>query len=191
MIMRRWIFTVLSGLVLLVMGGAGLTFAQNKGGNYSVRPPRISVPDGEPGAIRRSLMQFHGWTLICDEIVERKQVVCNVTQAVVNSDGHEVFSWSLAATDTGRPFMLLRIPVNANRNVPVELGFKRGEQPVKISFVGCDANVCLAQTPVGPILTKAIENETAAVISYQTSDGRRIMFDVSFAGLRQAVASIR
>ncbi|AQS41659.1 MAG: Invasion associated locus B family protein [Candidatus Tokpelaia hoelldobleri] len=188
------VLSVLSGPALFIMSGAGL--AQVHGidsSSYSIHPPRISVPDGQLGAVRRSLMQFYGWTLICDETIARKRVVCNVTQAVVDGDGNEVFSWSLAATDNGHPFMLLRIPANANKNVPVELGFRRGKQQssVKIPFIGCDANVCLAQTPVGPILTKAIDSETAAAISYQATDGKRIMFNVSFAGLKQAVASIR
>jgi len=46
---------------------------------YSVHPPDISVPDGETGAVRRSLMQFYGWRLICDELLQQKNIVCNMT----------------------------------------------------------------------------------------------------------------
>lgn len=50
--------------------------------NFTMHPPALSVPDGKPGEIRRPIMQFNYWTLICDETLRKKKMVCNATQAI-------------------------------------------------------------------------------------------------------------
>lgn len=189
--MAKLLHAILSGLVLSLAGKAGFAFAEDIPNSYSLHPPAISVPDGKPGETRRSLMQFYNWTLICDEILERKHMVCNVTQSVRDRNGRVVFSWSLAASDDGRPFMLLRALPDADKSAPVMLAMKTGGEPVKIAFIGCDQNICLARTPVGPVLAKAIDEGSVMKISYQMNDRKTIAFNTSFRGLKEAVASIR
>lgn len=182
---------------LVAVFGAALplypAWGQNAGKavSYSVRPPPLAVPSGEPGAVRRSIMQFYHWTLLCDTVFADNTQVCNVSQAVWNNDNAMVFSWSLAASDKGDPFMLLRTAPNADTKSPVRLAVKGSRQSVDIAFVGCNDKVCIAQTPVGPLLTQAIKNRSDITISYRLAGQGIFSFDTSFLGLKEAVAAIK
>lgn len=188
MMKKRYFFLFIT-LTLAVFGGGATAFSQTDDA-YTLHPPALSVPDGPPGEIKRSIMQFEAWTLICDENRTAKQVVCNITQAVEDANRNVVFSWSLAASRDGKPFMLLRALPEADKALPIEVKFDESEQVIKISYIGCDENVCLAQTPVGPILSKHIGDGSITHISYRLKDGKTIAFDATLKGLRAAVSSI-
>jgi len=189
LLLMRCVLVAVFGAALSVLPASG----QNTGKavSYSVRPPPLAVPSGEPGAVRRSIMQFYHWTLLCDTVFANNTQVCNVSQAVWNDDNAVIFSWSLAASDKGDPFMLLRTAPGADTKSPVRLAVKDSKQSIDIAFVGCNDNVCVAQTPVGPLLTQAIRNRSDITISYRLAGQGTVRFDTSFLGLKEAVAAIK
>ncbi|KAA6205495.1 MAG: invasion-associated locus B family protein [Candidatus Tokpelaia sp.] len=185
----RFFLMAVLGAVLLSPPARG----QNGGGTapYSLRPPPLSVPAGEPGAVRRSIMQFYQWTLICDTVFADKTQVCNVSQAVWDAGNMVIFSWSLAASDKGDPFLLLRTLPDTDTKSPVRIALKGTNQAVNVAFVGCNAALCLAQTPVGPFLTQAIRKQSNITVSYRSAGRGVLSFDTSFLGLKEAVAAAK
>ncbi|AQS40857.1 MAG: Invasion associated locus B family protein [Candidatus Tokpelaia hoelldobleri] len=158
---------------------------------YTIHPPALSVPAGPAGSVRRSVMQFEKWTLLCDENRRQGHAVCNATQSVHNKDGVVVFSWSLAASNDGRPFMLLRALPQADKTTALNIMIKTVRKPLAIAWQTCDDKACLAQIPLGADLLAQIDKGHSVYISYKLQRGQKIIFEAPFKGLKEAVASIR
>ncbi|WP_208441648.1 invasion associated locus B family protein [Bartonella raoultii] len=186
---RRVLVKILFTLALLGKGGV---FANENDSVYTIHPPHLSIPRGEPGETRRIIMQFYDWTLICDEKqkLKLKQGICNVTQTVHDQEGNTIFSWSLVSTTNGQAVMLFRTLPNSDINVPIQMFVKGVKKPILIHYTQCNETVCLAQSPVGPILTKQIEQDNKVRISYKLKEGKVFSFTVPFKGLNAALNSL-
>lgn len=135
--------------------------------DYTVKPSDVIVPEGVPmGQYRRMTRPFTNWTLICDEDLKKKKRVCNVSQTIVDAAGAITFSWSLAATNTGSPIMILRTPPAVGKDSPVQLSFADGGAPLIAMTTGCDTRVCLAVLPVGLRMKQNIGKGLVTEISY-------------------------
>ncbi|PIT70721.1 invasion associated locus B family protein [Bartonella tribocorum] len=178
-------------LFALALIGKSESFANENNNIYTVHPPHLSIPKGEPGETRRIIMQFYDWTLICDEKQKLKQGICNVTQTVHDQEGNTIFSWSLVSTTNGQAVMLFRTLPNSDINAPIQMFVKGVKKPVFINYTQCNETVCLAQSSVGPILTKQIEQNNKVRISYKLKEGRVFSFTVPFKGLNAALNSLR
>ncbi|WP_212111018.1 invasion associated locus B family protein [Bartonella queenslandensis] len=173
--------------------GKGESLANENNSIYTIHPPHLSIPKGEPGETRRIIMQFYDWTLICDEKqkLKLKQGICNVTQTVHDQEGNTIFSWSLVSTTNGQAVMLFRTLPNSDINVPIQMFVKGVKKPVLIRYTQCNETVCLAQSPVGPLLTQQIEQDNTVRISYKLKEGKVFSFTVPFKGLNAALNSLR
>ncbi|WP_375609164.1 MULTISPECIES: invasion associated locus B family protein [unclassified Bartonella] len=185
---RSMLVNVLFALVLI---GKGESFANENDNIYTVHPPHLSIPKGEPGETRRIIMQFYDWTLICDEKQKLKQGICNVTQTVHDQEGNTIFSWSLVSTTNGQAVMLFRTLPNSDINVPIQMFVKGYKKPILIHYTQCNETVCLAQSPVGPVFAKQIEQNNKVRISYKLKEGKVFSFTVPFKGLNAALNSLR
>jgi invasion protein IalB len=158
---------------------------------YRIRPSEVAVPsDAQLGEYQRTTRPFENWTLICDENLTARQRVCNITQIIENQAGQVAFSWSLAATKDGNPYMILRTAPVARSDGLVSLKFEGRKDPVTIQFDGCNEAVCIGMLPVGPIMREQISKDAASTISYTTTDGRTINVTATLKGLSKAVAAI-
>lgn len=156
---------------------------------YRIRPSEVVVPHDVPlGQYRRITTPFENWTLVCDENLKAKQMICNVSQVIEDHAGTLVFSWSLAATQEGKPFMILRTAPQADGQI--SLAFQGRGQPVEVDIDGCNQAVCVGMVPVGPILREQIGKEAQASVSYSTASGARITVPASLKGLAKALAAV-
>ncbi|WP_455479533.1 invasion associated locus B family protein [Bartonella sp. B23] len=178
-------------LFVLALMGKDESLANENNSIYTVHPPHLSVPKGEPGEIRRIIMQFHHWTLICDEKQNLKQGICNVTQTVHDQEDNTIFSWSLVSTKNGQPIMLFRTLPNADTNVPIRMFMEGVKNPILIHYTQCSKTVCLAQSPVESIFSKQIEQNKKVRISYKVKEGKIFSFTVPFKGLSAALYSLQ
>ncbi|WP_074380991.1 invasion associated locus B family protein [Bartonella doshiae] len=186
-------------LFALILLGKGEGFADEDKSVYTIHPPHLSIPSGDPGETRRIIMQFYHWTLICDEKQKFKQGVkqsikqgiCNVTQTVRDEKDNTIFSWSLASTKNGQAVMLFRALPNADTNFPIRMFVEGIKKPVLIDYRQCNQMVCLGQSPVGPILSKQIEQGKEVRISYKLKEGKTFSFIVPFKGLSAALYSLQ
>jgi invasion protein IalB len=158
---------------------------------YRIKPSEVVVPpDATLGEYQRTTRPFENWTLICDENLKVRQRVCNVTQIVEDHAGQVAFSWSLAATKEGNPYMILRTPPVARGGGLVSLKFEGRKEPVNIQLEGCNATVCIGMLPVGPIMREQISKNAAPTISYSTADGKTVSVTANLKGLSKAVEAI-
>lgn len=170
---------------------AGQEVTQAVSGAYRIKPSEVAVPSDVPvGQYRRSIQPFENWTLICDENLHAKQMVCNVSQVIVDQSDKLVFSWSLAATQDGKPFMILRTSPNAKSDGKISLKFPGRANPVNIAIDGCNSVVCVGKVPVGPILREHIGKQSDPQISYSTMSGETISVTASLKGLATALSAI-
>lgn len=176
---------------VLALLGKGESFADENHNVYTIHPPHLTVPRGAPGETRRIIMQFYYWTLICDEKQQLKQGICNVTQTVRDKEDNTIFSWSLVSTTNGKAIMLFRTLPNADTNVPIQMFVEGIKKPVLIHYTQCSQTVCLAQSPVGPIFSKQIEQNKEVRISYKVKEGKIFSFIVPFKGLSAALYSLQ
>ncbi|WP_273759801.1 invasion associated locus B family protein [Bartonella sp. ML70XJBT.G] len=193
MIKKQNIFVKI--LFVLALLGKGESFANEKNNTYTVQPPHLSIPKGEAGETRRIIMQFFHWTLICDEKQDEKQKlkrgICNVTQTVHDQEDNTIFSWSLVSTKNGQPVMLFRTLPNADKNVPIQIFVEGVKKPILIQYTQCNETVCLAQSLVGSVLSKQIEQDKKVRISYKVKEGKVFSFVVPFKGLSAALNSLQ
>ncbi|WP_336287565.1 MULTISPECIES: invasion associated locus B family protein [unclassified Bartonella] len=177
-------------LILFLLGN-GESFSNENDDAYTVHPPQLSVPRGGPGETRRIIMQFYNWTLICDEKKSLHQGICNVTQTVHDQRGNTIFSWSLVSTKNGQAVMLFRTLPKADTSVPIQIFVDGVKKPILIHYKECSRIVCLAQSPVEPILTGQIEKNKDVRISYKMKEGKIFSFIVPFKGLSAALYSLQ
>jgi invasion protein IalB len=151
----------------------------------------VVPPDVKLGQYRRTIRPFENWTLICDENLDARQMICNVTQVIEDQTGKMAFSWSLAATKDGKPYMLLRTPPAVGDDGLVRLQFEGRSQSVEVRIEGCNEVVCVGMIPVGPILREQIEKSGTPQISYRTTTGETVTLPAPLKGLATALKAIK
>lgn len=162
---------------------------------YTIKPSEVVLPPDVPlGRYRRMIQPFPNWTLICDENLEKKQKVCNISQTIIDSMGVTAFSWSLAASEDGKPFLILRTPPGVGVGKPVRLVFADAAAPISASTGGCDEKLCVAYLPVGPRLRLNIAKGATAEVSYEVTaaagPARVVSLRAPLDGLAAALAAI-
>jgi invasion protein IalB len=159
---------------------------------YRIKPSDVALPPNvKPGNYQRTNRPFENWTLICDENLQARQKVCNVTQTIEDPAGRLAFSWSLAATKDGKPYMILRTAPDAKDSGLISLKFQGRTEPVKVHLDGCNATVCVGMLPVGPVVREQISKGTTPEVSYETTGGKTITLTATLKGLSKAVEAIK
>lgn len=161
---------------------------------YSIKPSEVLLPQGVAlGQYRRVIQPFPNWTLICDESLKRKQRSCNVTQVIVNESGATAFSWSLAATTSGQPMMILRLPASIGVGAQASISFAGDKQVVVSKTENCDQTVCMILIPVGPVLREQMskQSDTQVIYSNPREPDSRVVINTTFKGLPTALAAIK
>ena len=181
---------------LFVVGNASATETTtqvSREKSYRIKPSDVQVPSGVSlGQYRRIIEPFPNWTLICDENLKTKLRICNVTQNIIDSSGANVFSWSLAASQNGHSFFILRAPPQSGVGKMIHLGLDDGGNIVHVKIDKCDQNVCVAYQNVGPRLRAAIKKSASVGIIFDDgSVADNFAFKTSFAGLELALSGIR
>ncbi|HTO39873.1 MAG TPA: invasion associated locus B family protein [Rhizomicrobium sp.] len=160
--------------------------------SYLIKPSEVMVPKGvQLGNYERVIRPFTNWTLICDENLEKREKVCNVTQIIEDRAGKTIFSWSLAATANGEPYMILRADAQAKSDGLITLQFDGERQPITARIDGCNRTVCVAMLPVGDTLRRQIANSTTPTVSYALRSGGSVTVRAPLKGLSAALAAIR
>lgn len=178
-----------AGLILLSFNPAA---AQNVTSKYYIKNSEVQLPDGvEWGQYKRTIQPFENWTLICDENLTKKERVCNLSQIIVDASGNQIFSWSLAATTDGAPFMILRVPGNTDQKTPIRVGFSGRDTPVNVPYKGCTETVCVAMMPVGPITREHIDKGSDVTINFTEKGGRSVEVIVPLKGLKLGITKIK
>ena len=176
---------------LLLFGGPPAAGQETLTERYAVKPSDIALPQGAAlGEYRRMTQPFENWVLICDENLKTRQKVCNITQTIVDQAGATAFSWSLAATEGGRPMMILRVPAAVGAQGLVSLEFPDRKTRVGVKTTGCNPNVCVGMTPVDPVMAEQIEKGASPRVSYATGLGSVVVFNAPLKGLATALAAI-
>ncbi len=160
--------------------------------NYRIKPSDVVVPpELRLGDYQRIIRPFENWTLICDENLKVRQRVCNVTQIIENSAGQIAFSWSLAATKKGEPYMILRTAPVARSDGHISLKFDGRQEAIQVKLDGCSQTVCVGMLPIGPTMREQISKSTMPTVSYPTADGGVISVTANLKGLSTAVKAIK
>ncbi|TIR96449.1 MAG: invasion associated locus B family protein, partial [Mesorhizobium sp.] len=158
---------------------------------YRIKPSDVAVPpDVKLGQYQRTTRPFENWILICDENLQARKRVCNISQSFIDQSQAPVFSWSLAADEKGKPFMILRAPSQADAGSKLSLKFAGRKQPVDVQLHACDASVCVGYLPVGPVLREQIGKETTVQVSYSLPSGATVRLDAPLQGLKAALSAI-
>lgn len=200
---KPFLLLVISMLVKLVVspawGGDGNGNAMAGGVSpppspYYVKPSDIQIPNDVPmGQYLRVSRPFPNWMLICDENLLKKQRVCNVSQTIVDGAGSNVFSWSLAATEDGKPFFILRVPLAVGEGGDIALDLADGGSVVHVPVKGCNAQICIAYQSVGPRLREAVAKARVVSVSFSgvTAGGvSNVTLSAPLEGLASALEAI-
>lgn len=160
---------------------------------FAIKTSEVSVPAGVPiGKYRRVIEPHLNWTLICDENLQDKKRVCNISQQITDQKGEIVFSWSLAGTEDGMPILILRVPSALGKGTAIRLSFTDKNKPINVATSACDLKVCVGMLPVGPRLKTYIRAGADIDVSYsaKSAPSSKIAIRTTFAGLSDALAAI-
>ncbi|MBZ9993120.1 invasion associated locus B family protein [Mesorhizobium sp. BH1-1-4] len=176
---------------LLLPGSLLAAVGQEQAHSSRIRPPEIPLPpDATLGDFQRIIRPFENWTLICDQTIRAHKKVCNVLQIVDDASGKMAFSWSLAGTEDGKPYMILRTAPNAKADGLISFKFQGRDQPVDVHLDGCNEAVCVGMMPVGPLMRRQISQSASLTVSYPTRDGKTTAVTATLKGLSAAFSSI-
>jgi invasion protein IalB len=179
-------------MACLLLSGQNSAGQAPPGSDYRIKPSDVALPpNAKLGSYRRITQPFENWTLICDENLQARQKVCNVTQTIEDTAGRLAFSWSLAASKDGKPYMILRTAPDAKYPGPISLRLQGQPNPVKVQLDGCNATVCVGMLPVGPVLREQISKSATPEVSYDTTAGKTVSLAATLKGLSKAVEAIR
>ncbi|WP_245928416.1 invasion associated locus B family protein [Bosea psychrotolerans] len=179
-------------MTCLLLSGQRSAGQAPTGSDYRIKPSDVTLPaNAKLGSYRRITQPFENWTLICDENLQTRQKVCNVTQTIEDSAGRLAFSWSLAATKDGKPYMILRSTSDAKYPGSIALRFQGRTDRIKVELDGCNAAVCVGMLPVGPAVREQIAKSAAPEISYETTSGTTVTLAATLKGLSKAVEAIK
>lgn len=143
------------------------------------------------GQYRRMVQPFLNWILVCDENLKISRKVCNASQTFVGPDRSVIFSWSLAATEDGQPYFILRTPPAVGVNGSVTLSLPDGGKLVSVAIKGCSSSLCIAYQPAGPRLRNAVQRRLEVIISYSTEPSSpAVKIYAPLDGLIDALAAI-
>ncbi len=130
---RRPLAVIFNLVLCLLLSGQYAAGQEANSSGFRIRPSDVAVPPAVPlGEYQRMIRPFENWILISDENLKARQRVCNVTQTIENQAGQIAFSWSLAATPEGKPYMILRTAPVARSDGSVSLKFKDRMEPVEV-----------------------------------------------------------
>lgn len=189
---KRAVSLLAMAMACLLLSGQHSAGQAPSGSDYRIKPSDVALPaNAKLGSYRRLIQPFENWTLICDENLQARQKVCNVTQTIEDPTGRLAFSWSLAATKDGKPYMILRTAPDAKDTGPISLKFQGRADPVKVQLDGCNATVCVGMMPVGPVVREQISKNATPEISYETTGGKTVTLAATLKGLSKAVQAIR
>lgn len=180
-------------LACFLLCGGRLASAQEVASQtYRVKPSDVVIPaDAKLGQYRRTIQPFENWTLICDENLKARRKVCNVSQIIEDQAGKMTFSWSLAATKDGKPYMILRTPPSAKSGGVMSLQFGGRSTPIDVRIDGCNEVVCVGMMQVGPAVREQIDKGALSEISYLTAAGAKITVNAPLNGLTTALRAIK
>ncbi|AZO44995.1 invasion associated locus B family protein [Mesorhizobium sp. M7D.F.Ca.US.005.01.1.1] len=182
----------LVALTCLALCGGLVPAAGQVASPYRIKPSDVVVPpDVKLGEYQRTIRPFENWTLICDENLKARKKVCNVSQVIEDASGKMAFSWSLAATQDGKPYMILRTAPNAKSDGLVSLRFDGQAQPIDVHLNGCNEMVCVGMLPVGRVMRRQISQSATPAISYSTVDGQTITVAATLKGLSEALSPLK
>lgn len=177
---------LIAGAALLASASSAATVAP---AGFSVKPSDVVVPEGETlGQFRRSIQPFRNWILICDESLSARRSVCNITQTIVDARGAPAFAWSLLATKTGAPLMMMRAPptLGVGAQIDVALG---AQEAIVAQTDRCDVAFCYATVAVGDMLRRHIQAGTASTVTY-AAGGMVTQLQAPLDGLYEALAGL-
>lgn len=187
----RMRFSFAVGAAVLPLLGGSVVVAGQEQRRFSVKPAEVALPPGVAfGDYRRVIQPFENWTLICDENFKTKKKVCNISQTVVDQTGETAFSWSLAATQDGKPMMIMRVPSGVGPGKDIVLSFP-DKPELKVQTGGCDAKVCVALLPVSPLIKEQVAKGGEARVGYDIATLGRIVVVSPLKGLSTALAAIK
>lgn len=179
-------------LACLLLSGSYASGQEVISSGFRIKASEVVLPpDATLGEYQRMTRPFENWTLICDENLKKRRRVCNVTQIIENQAGQMAFSWSLAATQQGNPYMILRTAPVADASGKITFNFEGRDKPVQVEIDGCNQTICLGMLPVGPIMREQISKDAEPTISYPTRDGKVIRVQANLSGLSAAVEAIK
>lgn len=179
--------TMRIGLVMLLLALSG-NGAAAMHGPYSIKSDIVVPPGAAPGQFRRYIHPFSDWTLICDENLADLSKVCNVTQTLQTADGVVVFSWSLAASEDGKPIFILRVAPSVGADGVINIRQPGGEALARVPVRACDERVCVGTMRPNAEMLEQVDRASQVIVSFE--DGHLVRLKVPLSGLKEAVAAI-
>lgn len=130
------------------------------------------------GAATRVQKTFGGWRVDCTEQDDGKKGCILQYALVTQTDKRPVFSWIIAPGKAGAPNkVILRAPTGVLLPEGVNIGIE-GADPVKISYLTCGPQACVAEFDMTDKWRKALGSYPKAIISYKAVTGEPIKHEI-------------
>lgn len=156
---------------------------------FEVVPSRVQSPPGVPvGKFRRIYHPFENWTLICDENLQERTHLCNIRQEIAASGSGVIFTWIIAATDTGDPRIIAHGPATIQSGQAIQLRFK--DDSTFRATVTCGPQSCSTTIPIGPKIREHIKNGYDIEVSFTAAPVGEVRFHAPMKGAASALMAV-
>lgn len=142
---------------------------------------------GEGAAATRVQKTFGNWKVDCTER-ENKQKTCALQYALVTKkDKRPVFSWRIirSGKEGVQNKAVLRTPTGVLLSEGVKIGFQ-GAEPVKINYLTCGPNGCVAEFDFTDQWFKALGANQKVIIDYKAANQKPIKHEIELKQFGEA-----
>lgn len=153
--------------------GATSSAAQNE------KPPRPT---------RIEIVNSDNWVVTCNEFgeLQGKRRVCSASLQVSQQETNQVvFSWTVAADDSGRWTTVLQTPTGVAIVPGVELRIGKGA-PHKVPFASCETGRCVASVAMDNGFLQEMTAATTAEVIIRGAAGNAVQFAIQMKGFDRA-----
>jgi invasion protein IalB len=177
-------------LVCLALLAPVAAEAQNK------PPAAAPAPAAQQPAAARVLKtetaNFDSWTVTCNTMSQPANARrCFAHQAVVNDKSRQVMvTLTVGPNARGEQHLDVQTPTATSIPEGVTLKFEPGGAPIRLPFMFCDPNSCVASVALDPTLSAALQGATQASVVWASLRAGPIKIDFPLKGAREAVAAL-
>jgi invasion protein IalB len=151
------------------------------------------VDDGKaiaPGDLLRTTRMFPNWNLNCEVLLSQGRHLCAVELRSVDSQGRQVFSWSIALSVNGSPLMVLKVPANISQSYGLHMVIGPYTTVLKTRREDCSPIECRIVAPFESALRTLMVSQEKISFSLER-EGAALQIDAPLAGLSDALDMAR
>ena len=143
-----------------------------------------------PGDVLRTTRIFPNWNLNCEVLLTQGRRLCAVEMRSVDTQGRQVFAWSIALATDGNPVIVFKVPADVNQSYGLHMVIGAYTTILTPRREDCSPAECRIVAPFETALRTLMASQQKISFALMR-DGQILQTDAPLAGLSDALDMAR